>query len=46
MPLDMSLPFLALSGAAVTALAYRFWPRIAIRTMAESTVGSASGRSR
>jgi hypothetical protein len=39
MPLDMSLPFLALSGAAITALAYRFWPRVAIRTYAEKHGG-------
>ena len=35
MPLELSLPFLALSGAALTAVAYRFWPRIAIRTHTE-----------
>jgi hypothetical protein len=39
MPLELSLPFLALSGAAITAtisaLAYRFWPRIAVRTHTE-----------
>jgi hypothetical protein len=39
MPLELSLPFLALSGAAITAtitaLAWRFWPRIAVRTHAE-----------
>ena len=39
MPLELSLPFLALSGAALTAtisaLAYRFWPRIAVRTHTE-----------
>lgn len=35
MPLELSLPFLALSGAALTAVLYRFWPRIAIRTHAE-----------
>ncbi len=39
MPLDMSLPFLALSGAAVAALAYRFWPRVAIRTHVEKHGG-------
>ncbi len=45
MPLELSLPFLALSGAAltatVTALAYRFWPRIAVRTHREKhgTIG-------
>ena len=35
MPLELSLPFLALSGAALTALAWRFWPRIAVRTHSE-----------
>ncbi len=35
MPLDLSLPFLALSGAALTAAAYRWWPRIAVRTHTE-----------
>ena len=35
MPLELSLPFLALSGAALTALIYRFWPRIAVRTHTE-----------
>ncbi len=35
MALELSLPFLALSGAALTALAYRFWPRIAVRTHRE-----------
>ncbi|HEY2134858.1 MAG TPA: hypothetical protein VGH49_03160 [Xanthobacteraceae bacterium] len=35
MPLELTLPFLALSGAALTALTYRFWPKIAIRTHAE-----------
>ena len=39
MPLEMSLPFLALSGVAITALTYRFWPRIAIRTHAEKHRG-------
>ena len=41
MPLELSLPFLALSGAALTAVAYRFWPRIAIRTHTEKhgTIG-------
>ena len=39
MPLELSLPFLALSGAALTALAYRFWPTIAIRTHAEKHRG-------
>ena len=35
MPMEMSLPFLALSGAVLTALAYHFWPRIAVRTHTE-----------
>jgi len=35
MPLELSLPFLALSGAALTAVAWRFWPRIAVRTHTE-----------
>jgi len=35
MPLELSLPFLALSGAALTAVAWRFWPRIAVRTHRE-----------
>jgi hypothetical protein len=41
MPLELSLPFLALSGAAITAVAWRFWPRIAVRTHAEKhgTIG-------
>jgi hypothetical protein len=41
MPLELSLPVLALSGAALTAVAYRFWPRIAIRTHTEKhgTIG-------
>jgi len=39
MPLELSLPFLAVCGAALTALAYRFWPRIAIRTHAEKHCG-------
>ena len=41
MPLELSLPFLALSGAALTAVAYRFWPRIAVRTHKEKhgTIG-------
>jgi hypothetical protein len=39
MPLELSLPFFALSGAALTALAYRFWPRIAVRTHAEKHGG-------
>ena len=39
MPLELSLPFLALCGAALTALTYRFWPRIAIRTHTEKHRG-------
>jgi hypothetical protein len=39
MPLDLTLPFFALSGAALTAIAYRFWPRIAVRTHAEKHGG-------
>jgi hypothetical protein len=43
MPLELSLPFLAVSGAALTAtlagLAYRFWPRIAVRTHTEKHGG-------
>jgi hypothetical protein len=39
MPLELSLPFLALSGAAITAVAYRFWPRIAVRTHHEKHSG-------
>ena len=42
MPLELSLSTLALSGAALTAftaLAYRFWPRIAVRTHREKHHG-------
>ena len=39
MPLELSLPFLAISGAALTALTYRFWPRIAVRTHSEKHRG-------
>ena len=43
MPMELSLPFfglsLALSGAAIMAFAYRFWPRIAVRTHAEKHGG-------
>ena len=42
MALELSLPTLALSGAvltAFTALAYRFWPRIAVRTHSETHHG-------
>jgi hypothetical protein len=54
MPFELSLPFLAVCGAALTALAYRFWPKIAIRTHAEKHRGigvreiavSLAGRSR
>jgi len=35
MQLELSLPFFALSAAALSAIAYRFWPRIAVRTHAE-----------
>ena len=39
MPLELSLPALAIAGAAISAVAYRFWPRIAIRTHAEKHGG-------
>ena len=39
MPLELSLPLLALSGAALTAIAYRFWPRVAVRTYREKHGG-------
>jgi hypothetical protein len=39
MPLELSLPFLAISGAALTAVAFRFWPRIAVRTHTEKHGG-------
>ena len=39
MPFELSLPFLAVCGATLTALAYRFWPKIAIRTHAEKHRG-------
>jgi hypothetical protein len=39
MPFDMTLPVIALSGAALTALCYRFWPRIAVRTHREKHRG-------
>lgn len=39
MALELSLPILALSGAVVTALSYRFWPRIAVRTYREKQRG-------
>jgi hypothetical protein len=35
MPLELSLPALALAGAALSALTYRFWPRVAVRTHTE-----------
>ena len=39
MPLELSLPALAVVGAAISAVAYRFWPRIAVRTHAEKHRG-------
>ena len=39
MPLELSLPALALVGAAISAVAYRFWPRIAVRMHAEKHRG-------
>ena len=39
MPLELSLPFLAVAGAAVSAVAYRFWPRIAVRMHTEKHRG-------
>jgi len=39
MPFDMTLPVIALSGALVTALSFRFWPRIAVRTHSEKHGG-------
>jgi hypothetical protein len=39
MPLELSLPALAVIGAAISALAYRFWPRIAVRMHAEKHRG-------
>jgi hypothetical protein len=35
MPLELSLPVLVLSGAALSAVVYRFWPRVAVRTHTE-----------
>ena len=36
MPMELSMPVLALTGAALTALfTWRFWPRIAVRTYRE-----------
>ncbi len=39
MALELTLPILALSGAALTALSYRFWPRVAVRTYREKHRG-------
>ena len=39
MPLELSLPALAVVGAAISAIAYRFWPRIAVRTHTEKHHG-------
>jgi hypothetical protein len=39
MPLELSLPALAVVGAAISAVAYRFWPRIAVRTHTEKHRG-------
>jgi hypothetical protein len=40
MPLELSLPFLALAGAAVViALAYRYWPSVQVRTYTEHHEG-------
>ena len=39
MPLELSLPVLAIVGATLSAIAYRFWPRIAVRTHAEKHRG-------
>jgi hypothetical protein len=39
MPLELSLPALAVVGAAISAIAYRFWPRIAVRTHTEKHRG-------
>ncbi len=39
MPLELTLPVIALSGAVLTALSYRFWPRIAVRTHREKHRG-------
>jgi hypothetical protein len=36
MPMELSMPVLALTGAALTALiTWRLWPRIAVRTYRE-----------
>ncbi|HLH93344.1 MAG TPA: hypothetical protein VKX28_33375 [Xanthobacteraceae bacterium] len=39
MPLELSLPALAVVGAALSAVVYRFWPRIAVRTHTEKHRG-------
>jgi len=39
MPMELTLPVMALSGAVLTALSYRFWPRIAVRTHREKHRG-------
>jgi len=39
MPLELSLPVIALSGAALSALVWRFWPRVAVRTHTEKHGG-------
>lgn len=39
MALELSLPILALTGAVLTGLSYRFWPRIAVRTHRENHRG-------
>ena len=40
MPMELSMPVLALTGAALTALfTWRFWPRIAVRTHHEKHRG-------
>ena len=39
MPLELSLPALAVAGAALSAVVYRFWPRIAVRTHTEKHRG-------
>ena len=35
MPMELTMPVLALTGAALTALTWRLWPRIAVRTYRE-----------
>jgi hypothetical protein len=39
MPLELSLPALAVVGAAISAVVYRFWPRVAVRMHAEKHRG-------